>query len=272
MSPRTRRRSPLGTLLAVAGLALAVSVGVAVVHALGVDVGALATRAPERTALMRQRQREAERSHRPYREQHRWVPYERISPNLRGAVLVAEDDAFFSHSGLDWDEIRESARRNWEAGRVVRGGSTITQQLAKNLWLGTSRSPLRKIEEVIIAVRLEHALGKRRIFELYLNSIEWGDGVYGAEAAARRWFGRSASSLSPEQGVRLAAVIINPRRYSPVEPSRRIDRRIRMITSRLRRRGQFPSPPRPPAPAVPAPARPTPDSGTGGGAPPDSSG
>ncbi len=258
----------------VAGLALAAVVAAAVVHAFGVNVGVLATRAPERTALMRQREREAARSHRPYREQHTWVPYERISPNLRHAVLVAEDDAFFSHSGLDWDEIRESAKRNWEAGRVVRGGSTITQQLAKNLWLGTSRSPLRKLEEVILALRLERTLGKRRIFELYLNSIEWGDGVYGAEAAARRWFGRSASALNPEQGVRLAAVIINPRRYSPVDPSRRIDRRIRMIASRLRRRGQFPSAPAPaaPAPPVPAPVLPAPDSGGAGEAAPDSAG
>ncbi len=269
MSPRSRRRSPLGTLLAIAGLALAAVVATAVVHALGVNVGVLATRAPERTALMRQREREATRDHRPYRERHTWVPYERISPNLRHAVLVAEDDAFFSHSGLDWGEIRESAKRNWEAGRVVRGGSTITQQLAKNLWLGTSRSPLRKLEEVILALRLERTLGKRRIFELYLNSIEWGDGVYGAEAAARRWFGRSASSLNPEQGVRLAAVIINPRRYSPVDPSRRIDRRIRMIASRLRRRGQFPSAPAP-ARAAPAPEAPGPE--TGGGAPAESTG
>ncbi len=244
-------------------LALAALLAWSVVHALGVDVDALATRAPGRTALMRQREREAARAGRPYRERHQWVAYERISPNLRRAVLVAEDDAFFSHGGLDWNEIRVSARRNWEAGRIVRGGSTITQQLAKNLWLGTSRSPLRKFEELILALRLEHALGKKRIFELYLNSIEWGDGVYGAEAAARRWFARSASALTPDQGARLAAVIINPRRYSPVEPSRRIQNRIRMIASRLRRRGQFPvAAPAPPV-LAPSPLAPMPQSPAG---------
>jgi monofunctional biosynthetic peptidoglycan transglycosylase len=152
-------------------------------------------------------------------------------------VLVAEDDAFFAHGGLDWTEIRASARRNLEAGRVVRGGSTITQQLAKNLWLGSARTPWRKLEEVLLALRIERALSKQRIFELYLNVIEWGDGVYGAEAAARRWFGVSADSLTVPQAVRLAAVIINPRRYSPTEPSRRIDGRIRRIASRLLRRG-----------------------------------
>jgi len=188
---------------------------------------------------MLQRQREAAAKRVPYHESRAWVPYGSISPHLRRAVLIAEDDAFFSHDGLDWNEIRASARKDLQTMRLARGGSTITQQLAKNLWLGTARTPLRKIEEMMLAVRLERALGKRRIFELYLNVIEWGDGVYGCEAAARHWFGTSAAALDARQSVRLAAVIINPRRFSPVEPPRRIERRIRMIATRMRRRGDL---------------------------------
>ncbi len=243
-SPRSARRrgGPLRRVRRIALLALAALAAIvawAWARAQLVDVDALATRNPGATAIMLQRAREAAAAGRRWRPQRHWVPYERISPHLRRAVLIAEDDAFFSHDGLDWNEIRASARRDLEAGRIVRGGSTITQQLAKNLWLGTSRWPLRKLEEVFLAIRLEHALGKKRIFELYLNVIEWGDGVFGAEAAAQRWYQTSASALDARQSVRLAAVIINPRRYSPVEPPRRIQRRVRLIASRMRRRGEL---------------------------------
>jgi monofunctional biosynthetic peptidoglycan transglycosylase len=188
---------------------------------------------------MRQRELEAREDGKPWRPSWHPVPYERISPHLRRAVLIAEDDAFYSHDGLDWNELKASARKDFEKRRIVRGGSTITQQLAKNLWLGGSRTPLRKIEEVILAVRLERALPKKRIFELYLNVIEWGDGVFGAEAAARRWFHVPASALGARPSVRLAAVIINPRRFSPMEPPRRIERRIRIIAGRMLRRGEL---------------------------------
>jgi monofunctional biosynthetic peptidoglycan transglycosylase len=227
--------------LARAGLALllvaVVFVGLALVRVVPIVVSGLSRRAPERSALMKQREREARQKGRAYHESHQWVSLDRISPHLRDAVLVAEDARFFSHEGFDWNEIRESAKRNLRAKRVVRGGSTITQQLAKNLWLSTAQTPWRKFEEMILAVRLEHALSKRRILELYLNTIEWGEGVYGAEAAARHWFGVSAASLDASQAIRLAAVIINPRRFSPVDPNPRIERRIRTIASRLRRRG-----------------------------------
>lgn len=226
----------LGALVA---LLFAAALGWAWSRAQAVDVASLARGVPGRTALMRQREREAGREGRRYRERRTWVPYARVSPHLRRAVLVAEDDAFFAHGGFDWNEIRESARHDLRTGRLARGGSTITQQLAKNVWLGTSRNPMRKLEEAFLAVRLERTLGKRRIFELYLNLIEWGDGIYGCEAAARRWFGRSAEALDARQSVRLAAVIINPRRFSPLEPTRRIERRIRTIASRLRRRGHL---------------------------------
>ncbi len=203
-------------LLAVAGLVAAAALAAAVLQAVhdaaAYDVGALAVRAPRRTELMRQRAREAAARGRSYRPDQRWVPLERISPLLRHAVLVAEDDAFFSHGGLDWNEIGAAARRDLEAGRIVRGGSTITQQLARNLYLGDERTLSRKLKEAFIALRLERALTKRRIFELYLNLIEWGDGIYGAEAAARAYFGVPAADLSPRQALLLAAVVINPRR------------------------------------------------------------
>jgi monofunctional biosynthetic peptidoglycan transglycosylase len=201
------------------------------------DVGDLERRAPERTAFMQERMREAAEEHRPYSIDQRWVSYDSISPLLRRSVLVAEDDAFFSHDGLDWNEIRAAARRNLEAGRTVRGGSTITQQLAKNLFLGSERSLERKLKEVFLALRLERALSKRRIFELYLNEIEWGDGIFGAEAASQHYFGVPASDLDARQAALLAAVIINPRRYSPLQPEGRIERRVRIIASRLHARG-----------------------------------
>jgi monofunctional biosynthetic peptidoglycan transglycosylase len=237
-SPGPRRRSFAGRLLLLllaAGTALAAA-GIAVETTLP-DVRPLARRAPARTALMREREAEAARQGRRLQVDQRWVPYARISPLLRRAVLIAEDDAFFAHGGLDWREIRASARRNLEAGRVVRGGSTITQQLAKNLYLGSARTPLRKLREVLLALKLERTLSKRRIFELYLNLIEWGDGIYGAEAAARGHFGVSAEELTPRQAVLLAAAIINPRRYSVQSPGPRIEGRAARIAGRMLRRG-----------------------------------
>ncbi len=201
------------------------------------DVAALARHVPKRTALMEQRAHEATAKGKRAGVDQRWVSAERVSPLLRRAVLIAEDDAFFAHGGLDWEEIRASAQRNLEKHRVVRGGSTITQQLARNLFLGDGRTPARKLTEAFLALRLERTLTKRRIFELYLNEIEWGNGVYGIEAAARRHFGVSASQLDARQAVLLAAVIINPRRFSPTAPPRRIERRARMIAQRMRRRG-----------------------------------
>jgi monofunctional biosynthetic peptidoglycan transglycosylase len=201
------------------------------------DVARLAHAVPGRTALMRQREAAAARRGRSWHLRRTWVPYERISPLLRRAVLTAEDDAFYQHGGLDWSELQAAARRDLEQRRVVRGGSTITQQLARNVYLGDERTLTRKLTEVFLALRMERALSKRRIFELYLNLIEWGDGVFGAEAAAQRWFGVPAAELSPRQALLLAAVIINPHRYSVLEPSRRIERRVRMIAGRMRRRG-----------------------------------
>ena len=224
---------------ALGALVLAVLTLQAALEAGSYPVRELATRVPRATAFMRERDAKSRRAGRRLRIDQRWIPYERVSPLLRRAVLVAEDDAFFTHGGLDWNEIQASARRNLEAGRIVRGGSTITQQLARNLYLGDERTLSRKLKEAFIALRIERAVPKRRIFELYLNLIEWGDGIFGAEAAAQRYFGVSAADLGPREAVLLAAVIINPRRYSPLDPGRRIQQRVRLIAGRLRRRGDL---------------------------------
>jgi|DewCreStandDraft_1066081.scaffolds.fasta_scaffold02267_6 monofunctional biosynthetic peptidoglycan transglycosylase len=190
---------------------------------------------PEMTALMRQRAEEARaRGQTPKRVQI-WIPYERVSPHLVRAVLAGEDPRFFIHHGFDWEQIQEALRENLEEGEIVRGASTITQQLAKNLFLSTARHPIRKLHEAVITVELELLLGKRRILELYLNVIEWGDGIYGAEAAARQYFGVSAARLTPEQAAFLAAIIPNPREtYNPTKHPQRVERRRRIIQRRMR--------------------------------------
>ncbi|GAB4118965.1 MAG: monofunctional biosynthetic peptidoglycan transglycosylase [Sideroxydans sp.] len=144
---------------------------------------------------------------------HKWVPYNAISNNLKRALIAAEDAKFVDHEGFDWEGIAKAYQKNLKKGRIVAGGSTISQQLAKNLFLSTKRTPWRKAEEALITLMLEAVMDKRRIFEIYLNVIEWGDGVFGAEAAARHYFGVRASQLTAEQAARLAAMAPNPRYY-----------------------------------------------------------
>ena len=197
------------------------------------DVRPLKTQTPTSTAFMRMRQAEAIRAGKSPAYQHRFVRYNRISPNLIRAVLLAEDAGFWGHGGVDWDEIKASLQRNIDRGEFSRGASTITQQLAKNLYLSPSRNPYRKLSEWMIARRLEAELPKQRILELYLNLIEWGDGIWGVEAASLRYFGIPASALSVEQSALLAAAIINPRVYSPARPNGRLLRRQQIILSRM---------------------------------------
>lgn len=144
---------------------------------------------------------------------HQWVPYERISSRLKRAIIVAEDARFVDHEGFDWEGIQQAIDKNQRKGKIVAGGSTISQQLAKNLFLSGQRSALRKGEEALITLMMEAVLDKERIFEIYLNVIEWGDGVFGAEAAARHYFGVSAAELSAEQAAKLAAMVPRPRFY-----------------------------------------------------------
>jgi monofunctional glycosyltransferase len=209
------------------------------------DVRPLRTENPGTTAFMELRAREADKAGKKPRKTQRWVSYERISPSLKRAVIVAEDAAFFSHEGVDLDELEQSFEDSWRTGKRMRGGSTITQQLAKNLYLSPSRNPARKVEELLIARRLEAELSKRRILELYLNVIEWGDGIWGAEAAARSYFQKPASALEADESALLAASIINPRRYSPAQPSKYLLRRQDLIRRRM---GDV----EPPAPAAAA--------------------
>lgn len=144
---------------------------------------------------------------------HQWMPYESISPNLKRAIIAAEDGKFLEHEGFDFDAIQKAYEKNLEKGKFVRGGSTISQQLAKNLFLSGKKTPGRKIEEAVITLMLENVMSKRRILEIYLNKIEWGNGVFGAEAASRHYYGISASALTAQQAARLAAMVPNPRFY-----------------------------------------------------------
>jgi monofunctional biosynthetic peptidoglycan transglycosylase len=219
-------------LLAVAAVCFAV---LAYVYVMLPDVRALARTNPRSTAFMRLREGEAANEGKSIRHVQRWVSYSRISPSLKRAVLVAEDDAFFEHEGIDFVQLRESIEVDLTQGRAIRGASTITQQLAKNLYLSPSRDPLRKLKEWILARRMEAALSKARIFEIYLNVIEWGDGIWGAEAAARTYFGVSASALTPGQAALLAGAIVNPRVLSPARPGRRLLNRQRIILARMGR-------------------------------------
>ncbi|HXT69528.1 MAG TPA: monofunctional biosynthetic peptidoglycan transglycosylase [Vicinamibacterales bacterium] len=197
------------------------------------DVRPLRTQNPTSTAFMRMRSAQAIAEGKSPAYQQRFVRYNRISPNLVRAVLLAEDAGFWGHGGVDWAEIKVSLQRNIDQGELLRGASTITQQLAKNLYLSPSRNPYRKLTEWMIARRLEAELPKQRILELYLNLIEWGDGIWGCEAAALRYFGISCSQLSVEQSALLAGAIINPRIYSPARPNGRLLRRQQIILGKM---------------------------------------
>ena len=164
---------------------------------------------------------------------HMWVPYDRISPHLKRAIVVAEDAKFADHEGFDWEAIEKALEKNRARGKVVAGGSTISQQLAKNLFLSGARSPWRKGQEAIITVMIEHVMDKRRILEVYLNVIEWGEGVFGAEAAARHYFGTTAAGLGPEAAARLAAMVPNPRFYDRNRNTRWLNRKTQMILARM---------------------------------------
>lgn len=188
---------------------------------------------PRETAFMAQRLAELREKDPKATIKFQWVPYARISTNLKRAVIAAEDAKFLDHEGFDWEGIAKAREKNERKGRVVAGGSTITQQLAKNLFLSPSKSYVRKGQEAIIALMLEAFLPKQRILELYLNVIEWGNGVFGAEAAAKRYFGVQAAQLSAEQAARLAAMIPSPRRFERNPGSEYLDGRVATILARM---------------------------------------
>ncbi|GGY27051.1 monofunctional biosynthetic peptidoglycan transglycosylase [Paludibacterium paludis] len=163
----------------------------------------------------------------------KWVAYESISPNLKRALIASEDARFVDHVGFDWDGMEAAFEKNLKQGKIVAGGSTISQQLAKNLFLSSRKTPWRKLEEALITVMLETMMEKRRIFEIYLNVIEWGNGVFGAEAAARHYFRTSAARLSPSQAAKLAAMVPNPRYYDEHRNAPGLGRKTRIIQRRM---------------------------------------
>jgi monofunctional biosynthetic peptidoglycan transglycosylase len=164
---------------------------------------------------------------------YRWVDYNRVSPSLKRAVIAAEDSRFLAHEGFDWDGMEVALEKNLKKGRIVAGGSTISQQLAKNLFLSASKNPFRKLQEAVITVMIEQLWSKHRILEVYLNVIEWGNGIYGAEAASRRYFKTSAASLGPDQAAFLAAMIPNPRYYETHRAARGLLKRKAIIAARM---------------------------------------
>jgi monofunctional biosynthetic peptidoglycan transglycosylase len=219
---------PLAALLAIGTAALLWSLP---------EVGGLAQRSPRTTAFIELRRQEAEQSGRRFALRWTWRSLDRISPFLQHAVVVSEDARFWQHDGVDWDAIESAAERNWRKRRIAGGGSTITQQLAKNLYLSPSRNPVRKLRELLIARRLEAALSKDRVLELYLNVAEWGEGVFGAEAAARRWFGHSAAELTPIEAGRLAVALPNPRERAPSARSAALGRKVLRLVKVMWRDG-----------------------------------
>lgn len=192
-----------------------------------------AQHAPESTAFMERRLEQMRTANPKARLQHRWVGYARISVELKRAVVAAEDAKFLDHAGFDWEEIQKAIEKNERRGRVVAGASTISQQLAKNLFLSGERSWLRKAREAVITAMLEHAMEKRRILELYLNFAEWGDGVFGAEAAAQYHFGVPAARLNAAQAAWLAAILPSPRRYARGARTEYLQGRIATIRRRM---------------------------------------
>jgi monofunctional biosynthetic peptidoglycan transglycosylase len=219
-------RTAGGILLAAASLAVGLWVTLP-------DPAPLARENPRTTALIEQRRAEARASHRAFRPTQTWVPAERISPVLVHAVLLSEDANFFGHEGFDWEALRDAAEHDFKVRRFARGASTLTQQLAKNLWLGTERSLWRKVKEAVLAAKLERALSKRRILTLYLNVVEMDDGVFGVEAGARHRFGAGAATLSPAQAAVLASLLPAPRRVDLDHPSAWLRTRARRLLDRM---------------------------------------
>ena len=188
---------------------------------------------PSTSAFMDQQLVKLQSTHPDAELRHQWVPYEKISNHLKRAIIASEDAKFVDHEGFDWEGIQKAYEKNLKKGKIVAGGSTISQQLAKNLFLSTKRTPWRKVEEAIITVMLEQMMSKQRIFEIYLNVIEWGNGVFGAESAARYYYRVSAAQLSTAQAAKLAAMVPNPRYYDQHREARGLLRKTDIILRRM---------------------------------------
>ncbi len=205
------------------------------------DPAPLAKENPRTTALIEQRKAEAKKKRRPFRAQQSWVGLDRVSRRLVEAVLLSEDARFFGHGGIDWGAMREAAQQDLAKRTFARGASTITQQLAKNLWFGTEKSLWRKLKEAVGASKIEHSLGKRRVLALYLNVAEWGDGVFGIEAGSLHRFGVSSSQLTTAQAVVMASMLPAPRRVDLARPSAWLRGRAQRLLDRMRDEGGLPN-------------------------------
>jgi len=201
------------------------------------DISSLKRETPHKTAFMKHREKEWAEKGRRYKITQTVVPLAKISPYLLKAVLIAEDDKFWKHEGFDFESMQKALEKDLQAGKFKFGGSTVTQQLARNLYLWPEKSLLRKGAEALITWRMEKVLSKRRILELYLNEVEWGKGIFGAEAAARHYFGKSASELSPREAARMAAVLPNPIKYNPAGEQRYVVKRSNIIYNIMIKRG-----------------------------------
>lgn len=201
------------------------------------DISKLKKENPRKTSFMEFREREWQVEGKKVRLKQIWVPLSRISPFLIKAVIIAEDDKFWNHEGFDFEAIQKAIEKDLKARKFKAGGSTISQQLAKNLYLTPAKNPWRKGKEALLTWRLERTLTKKRIIELYLNVVEWGEGIFGIEAAARNYYGKSASALSPEEAARLAVILPNPRKWNPLGNSRYVAKRAEVIQSIMVKRG-----------------------------------
>ncbi len=193
------------------------------------DISKLKKENPKKTSFMEYRERESKKKGRKYNITQTPVPLNRVSPYLIKAVLIAEDDKFWSHEGFDLEAIKKAIEKDIKKKRFAFGGSTITQQLARNLYLTPEKTVFRKIKEAVITFRIERTLTKKRILELYLNVVEWGEGIFGIEAASRHYYSKSSSELTPEESARMAAILPNPKRYSPAGESKYIEKRAKLI-------------------------------------------
>jgi monofunctional biosynthetic peptidoglycan transglycosylase len=201
------------------------------------DLSKLNKENPKKTALIEYREKASKEKGKPYKMNQQWVPLSKISSYLVKAVLIAEDDKFWKHEGFDYEAIQKAIEKDLKAKKYKVGASTITQQLVKNLYLSPEKSLIRKISEALITWRMEKVLPKKRILELYLNVVEWGEGIFGVEAASRYYFGKPSSQLTPQEAARLASVLPNPRKYNPVGDQRYVINRSNLIYSIMIQRG-----------------------------------
>ncbi len=232
---RKRKQSLLFRFISILVIALA---GFVAFNILYPDVSSLKKQNPKKTAFMKYREREWEQAGKKYKVNQKWVPLNAISPFLIKAVLIGEDDKFWQHEGFDYEAMQKAIEKDIKEKKFKLGGSTISQQLTKNLYLSPSKNPIRKFREAIITYRMEKAISKKRILELYLNIAEWGDrGIFGIEAASRHYYGKSAAMLNPEESARLASVLPNPRKFDPLGSSKYVQNRSRLIYNIMVKRG-----------------------------------